>query len=61
MTNAERKRSIYFPEDMLAEILAESVRQDRSMSWLLQRAWKIARGEIMAVPGVDVLDKREAA
>ena len=49
----KRKKSLYIPEPMLSEIQREAERQDRSLSWLIQRAWKIARGEIMKTPGVD--------
>lgn len=38
---------------MLQEIKDEAVRQDRSLSWIMQRAWKIARAEIKAIPGPD--------
>ena len=41
----KRKQSLYFPEDMLKEIQAEAARQDRC-SWIVQKAWKIARSEI---------------
>jgi uncharacterized small protein (TIGR04563 family) len=52
----KRKQSLYFPEDMLNEIQAEANRQDRSLSWIVQQAWRIARGEIMRFPSVnDVL------
>lgn len=46
----KRKQSLYFPEDMLEEIQAEAKRQDRSLSWIVQQAWKIARGEIQRIP-----------
>ena len=51
----KRKQSLYFPEKMLHEIQAEAVRQDRSLSWIVQQAWKIARPTIAryAAPGVD--------
>lgn len=53
----KRKQSLYFPEDMLAEIEEEAKRQDRSLSWIVQQAWKIARADIMRFPSVnDVLD-----
>ena len=59
----KRKQSLYFPEEMLQEIEIEANRQDRSMSWIVQQAWKIARGEITRFPSVnDVLgtpDERE--
>ena len=52
----KRKQSLYFPEDMLNEIQLEANRQDRSLSWIVQQAWKIARAEIMRFPSVnDVL------
>lgn len=46
----KRKQSVYIPEAMLSEIKREAERQERSLSWLMQRAWKIARGEIMKTP-----------
>jgi uncharacterized small protein (TIGR04563 family) len=49
----KRKQSLYFPEDMLNEIQAEANRQDRSLSWVVQQAWRIARGEIMRFPSVN--------
>ena len=49
----KRKQSLYFPEDMLREIQEEANRQDRSLSWIVQQAWKIARGEIMLFPSVN--------
>lgn len=52
-TTDKRKKSLYVPEPMLSEIQREAERQDRSLSWLIQRAWKIARGEIKKTPGVD--------
>ena len=55
----KRKQSLYFPEEMLKEIQDEANRQDRSLSWIVQQAWRIARGEIMRFPSVnDVLDGR---
>jgi len=47
----KRKQSLYFPEDMLQEIRHEAERLDRSLSWLLQRAWKLARGDLQTIPG----------
>ena len=46
----KRKQSVYIPEAMLSEIKREAERQERSLSWIMQRAWKIARGEIMKTP-----------
>ena len=42
---------------MLKEIQDEANRQDRSLSWIVQQAWRIARTEIMRFPSVnDVLE-----
>jgi uncharacterized small protein (TIGR04563 family) len=49
----KRKQSLYFPEDMLTEITGEAARQDRSLSWIVQKAWKIARQEIQRYPSVN--------
>ena len=53
MASDKRKQSLYFPEDYLEEIRAESIRQDRSMSWLVQKAWEIARDTIKAFPSAN--------
>jgi uncharacterized small protein (TIGR04563 family) len=49
----KRKQSLYFPETMLEEIKYEAYRQDRSLSWIVQRAWTIARDEIRKFPSVN--------
>jgi uncharacterized small protein (TIGR04563 family) len=46
----KRKQSLYFPEEMLEEIRTEASRQDRSLSWIIQRAWLIARSELKRIP-----------
>jgi uncharacterized small protein (TIGR04563 family) len=57
----KRKQSLYFPEDMLREIQIEANRQDRSLSWIVQQAWRLARAEIMRFPSVnDVTTDGEA-
>ncbi len=54
-----RKQSLYFPEEMLEEIQREAMRQDRSLSWIVQQAWKVARSDIRRMPSVnDVLSSR---
>ncbi len=52
----KRKQSLYFPESMLTEIKEEAARLDRSLSWVVQRAWKIARAEIKKLPSVNDVD-----
>jgi uncharacterized small protein (TIGR04563 family) len=49
----KRKQSLYFPEEMLKEIQEEAARQDRSLSWIVQKAWKLARTEIRKYPSVN--------
>ncbi len=57
----KRKQSLYFPESMLQEIKDEAARLDRSLSWVVQRAWKMARLEIKKIPSVnDISDDEEA-
>lgn len=51
----KRKQSLYFPVEMLKEIQLEANRQDRSLSWIVQQAWRIARNEIMRYPSVNDL------
>ena len=47
----KRKQSLYFPEQMLDEIRKEAARQDRSLSWIVQKAWKSARDELAKYRG----------
>jgi uncharacterized small protein (TIGR04563 family) len=49
----KRKQSLYFPEEMLLEIQREAARQDRSLSWIVQQAWKLARERVASIPGVN--------
>lgn len=50
------KQTIYLPDELLAEIQSEAIRLDRSLSWMVQQAWRFARGEVMRFPSVnDVL------
>ena len=49
----KRKQSVYFPVDMLDEIQKEALRQDRTVSWIVQRAWKIARDENLLYPSIN--------
>ena len=51
----KRKQSLYFPEEMLREIQREATRQDRSLSWIMQRAWMTARATVGTMPGTEDL------
>ena len=56
----KRKQSLYFPEAMLQEIKDEAARLDRSLSWVVQRAWKLARVDVKKIPSVnDIADDEE--
>jgi uncharacterized small protein (TIGR04563 family) len=46
----KRKVTLYFNAAMLAETQKEALRQDRSISWIIQAAWKIARDEVKRMP-----------
>jgi len=48
-----RKQSLYFPEEMLGEIKHEAARLDRSLSWVVQHVWKLARGKLKEVPSTN--------
>jgi uncharacterized small protein (TIGR04563 family) len=48
--NDKRKQSLYFAESALKEIQAEAIRQDRSLSWVVQRAWALARERVRNAP-----------
>jgi uncharacterized small protein (TIGR04563 family) len=51
MASAEKqKQSLYFPDDMLREIMREATRLDRSLSWTVQQAWRLARAELLKLP-----------
>jgi uncharacterized small protein (TIGR04563 family) len=54
MAADKRKQSLYFPPDMLRDIEAEAIRLDHSTSWVVQRAWGIARMELKKMPGNDL-------
>ena len=45
------KKSIYIQETILKELEDEAKRQDRTISWLLKRAWLESREKIKSYPG----------
>jgi uncharacterized small protein (TIGR04563 family) len=46
----KRKVTLYFNAAMLAETQKEALRQDRSISWIIQAAWRIARDAVKQMP-----------
>jgi uncharacterized small protein (TIGR04563 family) len=47
----KKKVTLYFSSGMLEETQREGIRQDRSISWIIQAAWRIAREEVQRLPG----------
>ena len=45
-----RRQNLYFPSEMLSDLQNEARRQDRSISWIIQQAWRIARRELQRIP-----------
>jgi uncharacterized small protein (TIGR04563 family) len=43
------KTCIKFPKEVIDEVKEESARQDRSISWILQRAWILAKDNIKSI------------
>jgi uncharacterized small protein (TIGR04563 family) len=52
-----RKASIYLPENIREEISAHAARLDRSVSKMIQIAWKLALAQIEAMSGIDDSDE----
>ena len=50
MSSQKKKVTLYFNAAMLAETQKEALRQDRSVSWIIQAAWRIAREEMKRMP-----------
>ena len=47
-----KKKSIYITEEIMKELEVEAKRQDRTVSWLLKRAWLESREKIKRYPSV---------
>jgi uncharacterized small protein (TIGR04563 family) len=46
----KKKVTLYFSATMLEETQREAIRQDRSISWIIQAAWKKSREEVRRLP-----------
>jgi uncharacterized small protein (TIGR04563 family) len=57
----KQKQSLYFPDEMLREIMKEATRLDRSLSWTVQQAWRVAREELKKFPAVELRGAAEPA
>ena len=51
MSSPKKKVTLYFNAAVLGETQHEAIRQDRSISWIIQAAWRIAREEVRRLPG----------
>lgn len=49
---AKKKMTLYFPEELIQKTKQEALRHDRSMSWIIEMAWRIAQERIESMPGV---------
>lgn len=49
---AKKKLTLYFSEDLIDQTRQEALRHDRSLSWIIEMAWRIAREQIESMPGV---------
>ena len=47
---AKKKVTLYFSGLMLEETQREAVRQDRSISWIVQTAWRLAKDDLRGLP-----------
>ena len=50
------RKNFYLPESYVKEIEAEALRLDRSLSWIIQRAWLEGREKIKKYPSIDDAD-----
>jgi uncharacterized small protein (TIGR04563 family) len=53
------KQCVYFPAEILREMKAEAARLDRPLSWVVQQAWRVARGEVRRFPAAVDPDAQE--
>lgn len=49
---SKRKLTVYVPEPIFEEMKFEAERQDRSVPWLVEHCWRLARAKIAEYPSV---------
>lgn len=49
---SKKKMTLYFSEELFEETRREAERQDRSVSWVLQMAWRMSRDKLREMPGM---------
>jgi uncharacterized small protein (TIGR04563 family) len=58
---AKQKLTVYVPDDVFNEMKNEADRQDRTVSWLVEHCWRIARKQVQSYPSVAGLYNEESA
>jgi len=53
LQNGGIRVSLYFPAGLLEEIEREGDRLDRPLSWVIRRAWELAKADIKRAPTPD--------
>ena len=53
MSATNCKQSLYFPVEMYQEVRKEAERLDRSVSWVIVKAWRLAKTKIKEIPSID--------
>lgn len=61
MPSPKKKVTLYFSAAMLEETQREAIRQDRSISWIIQASWRMSRDEVRKLPSVAGLPASSAA
>ena len=59
--SSKKKLTLYFPEELIEETKAEAIRQDRSVSWILQMAWMMSRDRLKDLPGLEEIQAELAS
>ncbi len=49
--SVEPRQTVYIETWVAEEIKMEAARQERSVSWIMQRAWALAKAELRRMPG----------
>ncbi len=60
MVSPKKKVTLYFSSAVLTETHDEAIRQDRSISWIMQAAWRLAREEVRRLPAYGEQGRGEA-
>lgn len=53
MNRDKRKQSLYFQSELMEEIEAEAKRLDRTISWVVQYAWRHGRSAVKKIPSLE--------